>query len=392
MKKIFIIGLLLVVAQSCTDEPDGPTDPSTNASAKVNGAIFTSTETKATNTGTGIEVKLKDNSQEIHLQLDDIIAGTYTVKNSSGGRTKNGFTVTALLIDNTGTVFYGTSGTITLTIASDGKVAGVFTFSAKSSAGPSTSVTDGKFDGLIVGDLSSLGCLLRKIDENGLTTEFTYGSDGNVSSQIIIEETYRAETNFYYAAGKMVRALSTWSEATTTTTSDVFISYDAGGKVNRIDEKNIGSSWNYTDVSTFTYDGLGKLSKIIEKDQSSIDGAVSTNEECFTYTGTNLTKYAECNDSRYVYNYSLYDSKSNPGKLLLKAFGNQAALVHHFADGVGHLASENNAGKLEYFYSGATYTYTYTYNEYNGKGFPVKITETDINDIEIIALTYSNCN
>ena len=107
------------LACSKQDDPGGKQPTTTGNVVTVDGKAFTPTDTKATNTGTGLSISLKEGSKEIVLSTSDKSAGTYVVANSVPGRI-NALSATVSYFDGTD-LFFGASGSIVITIDASGK-------------------------------------------------------------------------------------------------------------------------------------------------------------------------------------------------------------------------------------------------------------------------------
>lgn len=395
MKKLFFTCTLLFGILACSDDDGSDAPLKGDGEAKIDGATFKPDKTTTTNTGSGLEIKLADGADEIILRLEDDVAGNYSILNSvPGGRTK-ALDAYAECIKS-GDVYYGTSGTIALTVNTDGTVTGTFTFDASTIDGDDLEITGGTFTGVEIGNLEKFGCLVKSASNGDYTEEYEYNADGQLV-RVSYSESGESSSSFYtlsYVNGVLASAVE--ADTYNGTTEIDYNKYTITSSNNRITKiRSTDEDGDYYET-TFTYDGSGRINST-----SSVefyDGQTYNDcKELITYSGENVSKEeneAGC-DYEDTSTFTNYDTKENPAQLFIKALGNSKALAYFLIFGTTGL-SKNNLGKESemYSYDGgepSTYSATYTY-VYNSKNYPTKITEVDDYGTDVTNITYLNCN
>lgn len=190
--------------------------------------------------------------------------------------------------------------------------------------------------------------ILHKIVANNVTNQ-EFVTTGNVLEKAIFKEA-SGPTSFFvgtptYTSGKITKvkfAQELNGAPANTLTYDFNITYDSGGKINYTTcTTMLGTTPNFNSEYTYTYDGAGKMTKIVEKKKAGSIYTHFTNYN-FTNTGDNITKMITetgiTNDAGVpdlsatvlttIYDYTAYDSKINPYTTLPRTFFVMWSLVH----------------------------------------------------------------
>ena len=190
--------------------------------------------------------------------------------------------------------------------------------------------------------------ILHKVVVNNVTNQ-EFVTNGNVLEKAIFKEA-SGPTSFFvgtptYTLGKITKvkfAQEVNGAPANTLTYDFNITYDSGGKINYTTcTTMLNNMPNFNSEYTYTYDGSGKMTKIVEKKKSGSTYTHFTNYN-FTNTGDNITKMvteagvtnaAGVPDLSAVvltttYDYTAYDNKINPYTTLPRTFFVMWSLVH----------------------------------------------------------------
>lgn len=189
--------------------------------------------------------------------------------------------------------------------------------------------------------------ILHKIILNNETNQ-EFVTVGNVLQKVIIKEA-SAPTSFLvgtvtYTSGKISKVKFGQELNGAPVNGQVYdfdITYDSSGKINYTTcQTSIGGMATFNSEYTYTYDGAGKMTKIVEKKKSGTTYTHFTNYN-FTNTGDNITKIVSetgitsstgvpdmSTAMTLLYNYTAYDNKINPYTTLPKTFFVMWSLVH----------------------------------------------------------------
>lgn len=381
--RLLLLIFILLMGFSCSEDDDAPEDVIDDGASKavIGGKDFTPADTKVVATLDGLEIKLKKDTEQITLRLEDDVNGTYALRNSApGGRTK-AMVATAEYIDASGKVHYGESGTITLTINADNSVTVTFSFTATSAGGAKVNVANGTVTKAMPGVMANTGCLLTKISDSEQPERmvFKYDGDGKLTYLMFDDSgdiTYVDEYFFTYVADKVTAIRVIYHHDDETEHYDYSVTYgnDLITSIEGLDGEE-EYTFGYTSGRvTLLGDRYGD-----ETDLYQIE-----------YDGSgNITTFAS---DDYEETHELFDAKNNPGALLAKSVGNQPALLYMIGF-VDSPFSKNNPGKITNVYDG-TYSETkeYTY-QYNTSNYPTKMTKNvDDEFVDQETYTYSKCN
>lgn len=190
--------------------------------------------------------------------------------------------------------------------------------------------------------------ILHKIVANNETAE-EFVTTGNILQKAIYKEDSGPNSfligNVTYTSGKISR-VKVGQEVNGTTPAnnlgyDFIIIYDSSGKISYTTcVATLGTLTTYNSEYTYTYDGSGKMTKIVEKKKNGADYTHFTNYS-LTNTGDNITKVVMesglTSDSGVpdmtsvltsTFNFTAYDSKINPYTTLPKTFFVMWSLLH----------------------------------------------------------------
>lgn len=191
--------------------------------------------------------------------------------------------------------------------------------------------------------------ILHKIVVNS-TTNQEFVTTGNVLDKAIFKET-SGPTSFFigtptYTSGKITKVKFgqeiNGAVPANNMAYDFNITYDSGGKINGTTcQTTLGGTPHFNMEYTYTYDGSGKMTKIVEKKKSGTTYVQFTNYN-FTNTGDNITKMVTESGATTpagapdlsipftttTYSYPAYDNKINPYNTLPKTFFVIWSLVH----------------------------------------------------------------
>lgn len=190
--------------------------------------------------------------------------------------------------------------------------------------------------------------ILHKIVVNNVTNQ-EFVTTGNVLEKAIFKEA-SGPTSFLvgtvtYTSGKVTRvkfAQEVNGAPANSLSYDFNITYDSAGKINYTTcQTMLGTTPNFNSEYTYTYDGFGKMTKIVEKKKSGSTYTHFINYN-LTNTGDNITKMVTesgITNSAGVpdlsatvltanYNYTSYDDKINPYTTLPKTFFVTWSLLH----------------------------------------------------------------
>lgn len=366
MKPNYLILTFFILTMACgrTNDPD----PASNiATATINGQTFTAIDAKATDTGNGLEINISAGDQEITLLTDNKTEGVYTFVYALGGEEASSI---ALGSFKRGNGFYMiTSGILTLTVSSDAKIAADFSFIATASDGETVSATNGKLSPLAITQVvvPAGKCLIATTVRNSSTeSSLYYNSHGQLLQRV------------YPTVSGVRKDWYIWSDG-----SVVKVVYTAG---NRVFQK---SDWVYTDerltqtieytspttqVFNYTLNAAGKPAEVT---YSTTQGVGSSGSIAYTYDANGNLIDAEFGPSSRTI-YADYDSKPNWQSFIATSLGTG------FIPGVGASYSANNFGTST-FNNFAPTMNTYTYNAV-GNVASISVSGGTLN------LTYSGCN
>ena len=181
-----------------------------------------------------------------------------------------------------------------------------------------------------------------------------------------------------------------------------------GGEVASITQSTQTATWNHdnglvktivngtTTSYSFAYDASGQLTAW----NGTYNPVTHTVSLIAVYNGENiasahLTQIFGSSGIDVTYNFSLYDTKNNPYKLLAEATS-QTAFHTGIDGGVDYwVLSFNNPASLTYTGSVAPGTTTFTY-VYNARQYPTKIIGVQVDPITTTIIVkdfeYTNCN
>lgn len=230
--------------------------------------------------------------------------------------------------------------------------------------------------------------ILHKINVNNVTNQ-EYVTTGNVLEKAIFKEASGPNSflvgTVTYTSGKITKVKFAQevngAVPTGSMTYTYNVTYDSGGKINYTTcETMLGTMPNLSSEFTYTYDGAGKMTKIVEKKKSGSTYTHFTNYT-ITNTGDNITKLATESGMTsttgvpdmstvmggYNYNFTTYDDKINPYTTLPKTFFVMWSLLHpnNFSS-----LSANNLKTFSIVYPApaptipGTYTYLYDTQNY----------------------------
>ncbi|WP_332453256.1 hypothetical protein [Chryseobacterium aquaticum] len=197
------------------------------------------------------------------------------------------------------------------------------------------------------GTITGPRILHKLVANNEITQEFV--TTGNVLEKAIFREDSGPNSFFIgtvtYTSGKISKIKFTQEVNGTAPANNLIynfnITYDSGGKINStICNMSFGTTTGFTSEYSYTYDGSGKMTKIVEKKKDGVDYVSFTNYN-LTNTGDNITKLvtetgttsstgvpSTTNLMTTTYNFTSYDSKINPYTTLPKTFFVIWSLIH----------------------------------------------------------------
>ncbi|OCK50564.1 hypothetical protein BA768_05280 [Chryseobacterium sp. CBo1] len=190
--------------------------------------------------------------------------------------------------------------------------------------------------------------ILHKINVNSVTNQ-EFVTNGNVLEKAIFKEA-SGPTSFLvgtvtYTSGKVTRvkfAQEVNGAPANTLSYDFNITYDSGGKINYTTcQTMLGTMPSFNSEYTYTYDGSGKITKIVEKKKSGSTYTHFINYN-LTNSGDNITKMVSesgitnaagvpdlsATVLTTTYDYTSYDDKINPYTTLPKTFFVMWSLLH----------------------------------------------------------------
>lgn len=382
--KPFILFSFLVITFACEKpDPDKPvTTPEESAGGQsvINGTDFKAAETQIIETPSGLEFSLKDGIEEIRLRLDDYVAGTYTIQSTTPGGRTQALEATTEYIDANGKVFYGESGTITVTENTDNTLSATFSLTGKSAAGDKAAVTSGAVNRIPVSKRKEVGCLPVKWSDNEQSDRlvFKYDGAGRVISSRFDDSgqiTYVDQYLFTYVNNKVTAVRAIFHHGDEIEQYDLAVTYD-GDLINTIEDAERGMKY------IFVYSG-GRLSSVARSQNGSNSIYAFEYDDAGNVTTSLHPSYEE--------SFHAYDDKGSPGSLLIKALNNQPALVY-LVDGSAESFSVNNPGEIISSYDfGETDSEKFTYR-YNVRGYPTDVTsQRNGQPGSAYSVTYWNC-
>lgn len=368
--KIAIVLLGLALTLSCSKSSDpGSSQSSGSATATIGGKAFTATDTKVTDTGNGLDIKIASATETIDILTDAKTAGTYTIINT-GGRAMAGTSASASYAVGTD-VYLAVSGTVTVTVDANGKVSVTYSITLRNSAGTTIIITDGKLNSITVTPFQAPAgkCLVGTITSNETDP---YGSYNSVSTAIYDSEGHLLRVNrdngayelFIWAGGVVTSRIEVTPTGTVDEKQNWFYT---GGKLTKVMWYGYSSSGNSSGKWEYTLNAAGQPTKVVTTDQTSTYTFTHTYDANGNCTQTITTSSGSSTSNTRT--YSGYDTKPNPTSLYLASLG---ITFDPDAEG-GASNSKNNVGK-EVSTGGSTYTYTYTYN---AKGNVETISDTN---------------
>ncbi|WP_162087614.1 hypothetical protein [Chryseobacterium aquaeductus] len=190
--------------------------------------------------------------------------------------------------------------------------------------------------------------ILHKIVANNMTAE-EFVTSGNILQKAIFKEESAPNSfiigNVTYTSGKVSRVKFgqeiNGAVPANNLGYDFNITYDSNGRISYTTcAATLGAMPTYNSEYTYTYDGSGKMTKIVEKKKNGVDYTHFTNYN-LTNTGDNITKVVMesglTSDSGVpdmssvmtsTFNFTTYDSKINPYTTLPKTFFVMWSLLH----------------------------------------------------------------
>lgn len=230
--------------------------------------------------------------------------------------------------------------------------------------------------------------ILHKINVNNVTNQ-EFVTTGTTLEKAIFKEASGPNSflvgTVTYTSGKITKVKFAQevngAVPTGSMTYTYNVTYDSGGKINYTTcETMLGTMPNLSSEFTYTYDGAGKMTKIVEKKKSGSTYTHFTNYT-ITNTGDNITKLVTESGmtsttgvpdmstvmAGYNYNFTTYDDKINPYSTLPKTFFVMWSLLHpnNFSS-----LSANNLKTFSIVYPApapsipGTYTYLYDTQNY----------------------------
>ena len=360
--------------------------------ATVSGELFTPTDLTLTDTNAGLELRMQNAGNDITFRLSDKVAGTYDLLTIPAGRTKDAKTAVALWITG-GVTFYGESGTITVTVSTDGKVSLTFDVTGTAASGSSSTIANGKLENAIPSPPGIAQCALTtysQTDEDQVFTgSFGYDSEGRLVRFISDGTAW----DYFWTGSRITRAIYI---------SDYELRQETWSYDNDVLTKLTGTSAGFFGVGgyeiTYTYTD-GKLTKAVKEDVMNEVPFTYTN--IISYTGDNVLTVDFAADflggtiDSYTRTYSQYDTKNNFWQLLAESTNNPLPIG--FSESVdGEMLSKNNVGKITNPSYPAPETQTYTYPAYSTAGYPTSLTYTSDEDGSTYSysasMTYTGCN
>ena len=192
--------------------------------------------------------------------------------------------------------------------------------------------------------------ILHKILVNNEANQ-EFVTTGNVLQKTIFKETSGGANSFFlglptYTSGKISK-VKFWQEINGAVPANGLgyefdITYDSAGKINYTTcQTTLGGTPHFNMEYTYTYDGSGKMTKIVEKKKSGTTYVQFTNYN-FTTIADNITKMSaetgattptgapdmSVSVTTTNYNYPSYDNKINPYNTLPRTFFVVWSLVH----------------------------------------------------------------
>lgn len=191
--------------------------------------------------------------------------------------------------------------------------------------------------------------ILHKIVVNNVTNQ-EFVTTGNVLQKAIFKEE-SGPTSFLigtptYTSGKITRVKFSQeingAVPANNIAYDFNVTYDTSGRINYTTcQTTLAGAQHFNMEYSYTYDGSGKMTKIVEKKKSGTTYVQYINYN-FTFTGDNITKVTSesgattpsgapdlsASVTTTNYNYASYDNKINPYNTLPKTFFIVWGLLH----------------------------------------------------------------
>jgi hypothetical protein len=364
----YLRALILVLLFSCSEKE---VEIKFQAEATINDLEFKTNTNSATLMPISWDIRLeKDASNYIIIRLNSDIEGVYPVFEVKGGPRTNAqekMAYVECVLD--GSIYYGVTGSITITKNSNETISGTFSFNSKNDAGTISTVNEGKFTEIDISDWPTGICRIDHYGDN----DFSYDLTGKLTySRANLSDT---ETFYSYDLnGNPIKKMIVSSASVTMTE----VEYGVNG-ANRI--------INYNEQGIKIYD---RSIVYIDGKVTSIN--VSFGTTCgynFTYSGLNLAQFeASCFGNLTTIKHLDYDNKNSPGILFRQALGDQNGLVLLFPDTFLNM-SPNNVGKTEQENPSVIFNYAYQYNSNN---YPTKVTQTFEGNSYEFNISYQGCN
>jgi hypothetical protein len=370
MKKILALVFLFTIALSCKDDDEAP-QPMGKAIATVDDVDVDFKTFDATDVGGQMDLTFKNDELEIMIHLASIDSGNYTLSRSAPNLKT--FTGMAFITGPDGKFLISTGGTVTVKVKNN-LATGKFTIKARNFPGKEDSEITGAFDALPLGNLTSVSCVLDRYTEDGVTSDFRYNKDGQLTSVLKTSGATKGQKNFAWFQDKPIASFDG--------NQYVIFKYTSG-RVGEMFEYTLSGSnattASQTDHNKFGYSSSGQLNSWIYVFGTEESG------DCFGYEGDNVTKEFFCGYEELAANYyTNYDTKNNPWQLLSGPLGKEIAIVYYLRDFFSPAVSKNNVGKIS--------TSTFTYSNFNTKDYPQNSMFTGNGQTSMRSFRYKNCD
>jgi YD repeat-containing protein len=362
MKRTLLMLVFVVLAFA------GCNDDEITGTATLNGSQFVATEITVTDTGAGLLIELTRGQEIIRIWTSQKKSGTFPVVNTTAsspvefqGNPSVGFAV-AQFINASGIVFFGETGSVTVSLGSSTK--GSFSFDAETADRSEVEIRSGSYSAPLSSPMIS-GCAIESITYPTpplSTINYGYGHHGNLTSALTKEGT-NFTFHFFSWQNDVLKSVLYGNYSTTNN----FIS---SNQVSVTSTGNRISSFVEFDFpTTYTYDNTGRLIQVQygNGEPLTID---------YDATG-NVVRQGNVV-------FSNFDNQNNPATLHLNALTNQQAILWYFAR---TLAAFPLSGGVNNPQQMGDFSYTYTYNSRN---FPLTRTDSGPGN-RIVEYTYRNC-
>ncbi len=363
MKKTLFMFILLVLAFA------GCKDDEITGTATLNGSQFVANEISITDTGAGLLIELSRNQEIIRIWTSQTKSGTFPVLNTTTsspaefpGSPTNGFAV-AQFINASGIVYYGETGSVTVTVGSS--TMGSFLFDAEANDRSEVEIRTGSFSAPLAAPMMS-GCIIESITyPTPPVSTMHYGYDHH--GRLVSALTKDGETNFVFHFFSWQNDLLRSAIYGTYSKTNNFI----GSNQVRVNYSGnrISSLVQFDFPTKFSYDNTGRLNQVQYGDGEPL--TIEYNAIGNVVREGNLV-------------FSDFDNRNNPAALYLNALNNQQSLLWYFAR---TLAAFPLSGGINNPQQMGDFNFTFTYNT---RDYPASRTDSGPGN-RIVEYTYRNC-